>query len=57
MNKSMIYLSETSHGFGHEVCLFSLTAAIQTLNLSILLILVTTNPRWLLESYIGKDFI
>ncbi|XTZ12863.1 MAG: hypothetical protein ACP8RL_04220 [cyanobacterium endosymbiont of Rhopalodia inflata] len=53
----MIYLSETSHGFGHEVCLFSLTAAIQTLNLSILLILVTTNPRWLLESYIAKDFI
>ncbi|XHU96619.1 MAG: hypothetical protein JJP05_04345 [cyanobacterium endosymbiont of Rhopalodia gibba] len=53
----MIYLSETSHGFGHAVCLFSLTAAIQTLNPSVLLILVTTDPRWLLESYIAKDFI
>jgi hypothetical protein len=57
MTKSMIYLSETSHGFGHAVCLFSLTAAIQTLNPSVLLILVTTDPRWLLESYIAKDFI
>lgn len=41
----MIYLAETSHVFGYTVRLSSLAAAIQTLNPSFLLMLVTTVPR------------
>jgi hypothetical protein len=47
----------TNHGFGHAVRAASVAAAVQKLNPEILLILVTTAPRWLLESYITGDFI
>ena len=52
-----VYLAITGHGFGHAVRMASVAAAIQKLNPEILLILVTSAPRWLLESYIDGDFI
>ncbi len=59
MSKSqpIIYLAATGHGFGHAVRICSVAAAIQKLNPNALLILVTTAPRWLLESYIEGNFI
>jgi hypothetical protein len=57
MSRPALYLAITSHGFGHAVRAASVAAAIQQLCPEILLILVTTAPRWLLESYISGDFI
>jgi hypothetical protein len=57
MSRPALYIAITSHGFGHAVRAASVAAAIQHLCPDILLILVTTAPRWLLESYISGDFI
>lgn len=57
MSRPALYLAITNHGFGHAVRAASVAAAVQQLNPEILLILVTTAPRWLLESYISGDFI
>ncbi|MBE9127564.1 MULTISPECIES: glycosyl transferase [unclassified Coleofasciculus] len=57
MSRPALYIAITSHGFGHAVRASSVAAAIQRLCPEILLILVTTTPRWLLESYIPGDFI
>jgi hypothetical protein len=57
MSRPALYIAITSHGFGHTVRAASVAAAIQQLCPDILLILVTTSPRWLLESYISGDFI
>lgn len=57
MSRPTLYIAITSHGFGHAVRACSVAAAIQHLCPEILLILVTTAPRWLLESYILGDFI
>ncbi|MBD0344515.1 MAG: glycosyl transferase, partial [Coleofasciculus sp. Co-bin14] len=57
MSRPALYIAITSHGFGHAVRAASVAAAIQQLFPEILLILVTTAPRWLLESYISGDFI
>ncbi len=57
MSRPALYIAITNHGFGHAVRASSVAAAIQQLNPDILLILVTTAPRWLLESYIPGDFI
>lgn len=57
MNKPILYIAITNHGFGHAVRAASVAAEIQRINPEILLILVTTAPRWLLESYIEGDFI
>jgi hypothetical protein len=57
MSRPSLYIAITNHGFGHAVRAASVAAAIQQLNPEILLILVTTAPRWLLESYIPGDFI
>lgn len=56
-NRPVVYIAITNHGFGHAVRAASVAAEIQRLNPDILLILVTTAPRWLLESYITGDFI
>ena len=53
----ILYVAITNHGFGHAARTASVAAAIQQLCPEILLILVTTAPRWLLESYIKGDFI
>ena len=55
--KPILYIAITNHGFGHAVRTASVAAQIQKLNPEVLLILVTTAPRWLLESYIPGDFI
>jgi hypothetical protein len=57
MSQPIIYIAITSHGFGHAVRAASVAAEIKKLNPETLLILVTTAPRWLLESYIEGDFI
>ena len=57
MPRPSIYIAITSHGFGHAVRAASVAAEIQRLCPEILLILVTTAPRWLLDSYIPGDFI
>jgi len=57
MSRPVLYIAITSHGFGHAVRASSVAAAIQQLCPEILLVLVTTAPRWLLESYIPGDFI
>lgn len=57
MSRPVLYIAITSHGFGHAVRASSVAAAVQQLCPEILLILVTTVPRWLLETYIPGDFI
>lgn len=57
MSRPTLYIAITNHGFGHAVRVASVAAKIQELNPEILLILTTTAPRWLLESYITGDFI
>jgi hypothetical protein len=57
MSRPVLYIAITSHGFGHAVRASSVAAAIQQICPEILLILVTTAPRWLLETYIPGEFI
>ena len=57
MTRPVLYLAITNHGFGHAVRMASVAGQIQKLNPDILLVLVTTAPRWLLECYIEGDFI
>lgn len=57
MSRPILYVAITNHGFGHAARTASVAAAIAQLCPEILLILVTTAPRWLLESYIQGDFI
>lgn len=57
MSRPVLYIAITSHGFGHAVRASSVAAAIQELCPEILLVLVTTVPRWLLETYIPGEFI
>ncbi|MGB3694860.1 MAG: glycosyl transferase [Spirulinaceae cyanobacterium] len=57
MSPPTLYIAITSHGFGHAVRASSVAAKVKQLCPDVLLILVTTAPRWLLESYIGADFI
>jgi hypothetical protein len=57
MNRPTLYFAITSHGFGHAVRSAAVAATIQKICPDLLLILVTTAPRWLLEAYITGDFI
>lgn len=57
MSRPVLYIAITNHGFGHAVRASSIAAAIQQLCPEILLVLVTTAPRWLLDTYIPGDFI
>ncbi|MGF1494120.1 MAG: glycosyl transferase [Microcoleaceae cyanobacterium] len=57
MSRPTIYIAITNHGFGHAVRAATVAAKVQQLLPDCLLILVTTAPRWLLESYIPGDFI
>ncbi len=57
MPRPVLYLAITNHGFGHAVRASSVASMVKQLNPDILLVLVTTAPRWLLESYIQADFI
>jgi len=57
MPHPILYLAITNHGFGHATRAASIAAEIQRLDPEIVLILVTTAPRSLLEAYIPGDFI
>jgi hypothetical protein len=57
MERPIIYIAITNHGFGHATRTASIANTIQKSCPEVLLILVTTAPRWLLESYIEGDFI
>ena len=57
MDRPIIYIAITNHGFGHATRTASIANTIQKLCPEVLLIIVTTAPRWLLESYIEGDFI
>ncbi|MEA5550190.1 glycosyl transferase [Anabaena cylindrica UHCC 0172] len=57
MKRPILYIAITNHGFGHSTRTASIAATIQKLCPEVLLIFVTTAPRWLLESYIKGDFI
>lgn len=57
MPQPILYLAITNHGFGHATRAASVAAEIQRRCPEVLLILVTTAPRWLLEGYIEGDFI
>ena len=57
MPRPILYIAITNHGFGHTTRAASIAATIQKLYPDVLLIIVTTAPRWLLESYIEGDFI
>lgn len=53
----IIYCAITSHGFGHIVRSCAVLDQIKKLDPSITLIVATTAPRWLLDSYLSGDFI
>jgi hypothetical protein len=57
MSRPVLYFAVTNHGFGHAVRSASIIANIIKLNPEILPILVTTAPRWLLDSYILGEYI
>ncbi|MDJ0561870.1 MAG: glycosyl transferase, partial [Microcystis sp. M53599_WE4] len=57
MSRPVVYFAVTNHGFGHAVRSASVVANIIELNPEILPILVTTAPRWLLDSYISGEYI
>lgn len=57
MAQPIFYVAVTNHGFGHATRTAAVVATLQRLCPEALIILVTTAPRWLLESYIPGDFI
>ncbi|WP_013322067.1 hypothetical protein [Gloeothece verrucosa] len=57
MSRPIVYLMVTNHGFGHAVRISCVAAQLKQLCPDILLILATTTPHWLIESYLGEDFI
>ncbi|BAY46516.1 hypothetical protein SAMD00079811_41280 [Scytonema sp. HK-05] len=57
MDRPILYIAITNHGFGHATRAAAVAATIQKLCPEVLLIIVSTAPRWLLECYIEGDFI
>jgi hypothetical protein len=57
MSRPVLYIAITNHGFGHTVRSACAASLIKQMMPDVLLVLVTTAPRWLLESYIQADFI
>ncbi|MDB9525993.1 glycosyl transferase [Oscillatoria sp. CS-180] len=56
MGKRSLYVSITNHGFGHTTRATSVAATVKQLAPDIDIILATTAPRWLLESYFSESF-
>lgn len=50
-----LYLAITNHGFGHATRAASVAATLLQLRPDIHLILATTAPQWLLQSYLASD--
>ncbi|MEM7554011.1 MAG: glycosyl transferase [Cyanobacteria bacterium P01_A01_bin.84] len=57
MNRPVLYVGITNHGFGHATRTAAVAATIQKMCPEVLLIMTTTAPRWLLECYMEGDFI
>ncbi len=57
MPQPILYIAITNHGFGHATRAASVAAEIQRSCPDMLIILVTTAPRWLLDAYMHRDFI
>jgi hypothetical protein len=57
MPRPTLYVAITNHGFGHATRTAAVLAELQRLVPDILLIVVTSAPQWLIESYIPGDFI
>ncbi len=57
MSRPTLYVAVTNHGYGHATRAASVVAEVQRLLPDVLIIMVTTAPRWLLEVYIPGDFI
>lgn len=57
MPQPILYAAITNHGFGHATRTSAVLAEVKRLCPDVLIILVTTAPRWLLESYLPADFI
>jgi hypothetical protein len=51
-----LYVAITDHGFGHATRTAAVVAEVQRQCPEISVIIATTSPRWLLESYISGDF-
>ena len=57
MSRPTLYIAITNHGFGHATRAISVAATLQQRNPEVRIILSTTAPQWLLESYMGGEFI
>jgi hypothetical protein len=57
MSRPTLYVAITNHGFGHATRTASVVAQIQQLYPEVLIILATSAPHWLLESYLPGEFI
>lgn len=57
MAQPILYFAITSHGFGHVVRSASIIAKIKEIYPDLTVIITTTAPRWLLDSYIKSDFV
>ncbi|BAZ30944.1 hypothetical protein NIES4074_34120 [Cylindrospermum sp. NIES-4074] len=57
MERPILYVAITNHAFGHAARTASIVGTIQKLCPEVLVIFVTTAPRWLLECYVDGDFI
>ena len=57
MSHPTLYVAITNHGFGHATRAISVAATIRRLSPEMRIILATTAPQWLLESYMEGEFI
>lgn len=57
MPEPILYVAITNHGFGHATRTAAVVSEIKRLCPEMVVALVTTAPRWLLDSYIQSDFI
>lgn len=57
MPEPILYVAITNHGFGHATRTAAVVSEIKRLCPEIVIVLVTTAPRWLLDSYIQSDYI
>ena len=56
-DRPILYVAVTAHGFGHATRVASVVATLQKLWPTLLPVMVTRAPRWLLDSYLEQDFI
>lgn len=57
MAQPALYVAITNHGFGHATRMASVVAEIQRLCPEVFIVMATTSPRWLLDSYLRTRFV